>query len=239
MADEQLNDNIAYICEVQAEVKNLKNFKIIEQFEFSSQKIGISISPIAKKYINNIQDVGDQFNYLLDSTLYILAHSMIIKDEKQYFNISGIINNQKPKFEKIDLSLNAMSEVEKENKETELNCSIIEIINDNYTLRCKGDKNINYNLKNAMSIIENEILLISFDENANSNILFESSSNTVPNHRYFFSRSNGNLNIGAIVAIILCIILVLVTFVVVYICLNKRKPNNENITESSVRNINI
>jgi len=238
LAEEQLTENLAYLCEIQAEVKNLKSLKIIEQFEFSSQKIGVSVSPIAEKYMDNIQEIGNQFNYLLNSTLYILDHSQIEKDKNRYFNISGVINEPKPNFEKIELNLSAITEFEKEKMKVELNCSIFDIINNNYTLRCKGDENITYNLKNGMSIIENEILLISFDNNANSTIIFETSTKEKSYRKYFYSRSNGNLNTGAIIAIILGILEAIVALVVAYVCINKGKLKDGDHTESTIIQLN-
>ena len=234
LIDEQLTDNIAYSCKVKAEVKNLKNLKIIEQFEFSSQKIKVSISPLAKKYMNNIQEVGDKFNYLLDSSLFILSHSIITKDKSLYFNISGIISNKKPKFEKIELSLNAMTEVENGNNETELNCCIVEIINNNYTLQCEGENNVIYNLNNAISIIEKEILIISFNNNTNNKIVFELNDNTKSNSNLSLSKKKSNFNAGILVAIIVPLVLVFVALVFALIYLRKRNTKKESVSSSDI-----
>ena len=186
--------------------------------------------------MNNIQEVGDQFNYLLDSSLYVLEHSIITKDESLYFNISGIINKKKPKFEKIKLNLTAMTEVENGNNETELNCSIVEIINNNYTLQCEGENNVTYNMNNAMSIIEKEILIILFDNNTNNKIVFElnDKTNTKSNSRLYFFSTKSNFNAGILVAIILSLVLVSVALVFAYIYLGKRNPKEERGTTSEI-----
>ena len=229
LADEHLIENIAYSCKVQVEIKNLKNLKIIEQFEFSSQKIGVYISPLAKKYMDNIQEVGNKFNYLLDSSVYILAHSIIIKDESIYFNISGIINKKKPKFGNIELSLNTMIEYKNGNNETELNCSIVKIINNNYTLKCEGENNVTYNLNNAISIIEKEILIISFDNDTNNKIVFElnDNTNTKSNFKLSILRRKRSLNAVAMIIIILSVVFVLASLVFAFIYLRKRNPKKE------------
>ncbi len=48
----------------------------------------------------------------------------------------------------------------------------MEINGSNYTLNCKGEKNILYDLQNAISIIDNDILIVNFDENVTSEIKF-------------------------------------------------------------------
>ena len=134
-----------------------------------------------------------------------------------------------------------MTEKENENNETELNCSIVEITNNNYTLQCEGENNVTYNLNNAMSIIENEILIISFDNNTNNKIIFESTGNadTKSNYKYYFAGRKTNLSGGAIVAIILSIVLVLVALVFTYIYLSKRGTKREKDSTYDGMNIKI
>ena len=164
------NQKVTYLCEVRTQTQNINNIKIIQEFNFISQKPSVSISPLARKYINNIQTVGSQLD--INSNLYILRKSLINKGKNKIFNISGIINEPLPKFQKIYLVLTANIENKNENLETEINCNVIDINNNNYTIQCKLNDNKNYTLQNALSIIEDEILLINFDKYDDSRVNF-------------------------------------------------------------------
>ena len=165
---DKLNLKILYLCEVQIETQNINNIKIIPEFNFILQSPSVVISPFAIIYINNIQDLENQFN--INSNLYILRNSKINKGENKIFNISGIINEPLPKFQKVDLVLTV--NIENENKETKINCNVIDINNINYIIQCKVNDNKNYTLQNGISIIGDEILLINFDNYDDSRISF-------------------------------------------------------------------
>ena len=49
--------------------------------------------------MDNLIKVDEQSNNLINSSLYILSHCKINKGENKVFNISGIINEPKPKFQ--------------------------------------------------------------------------------------------------------------------------------------------
>ena len=132
------------------------------------QTPSVVISPIANIYINNIQNLQNQLD--INSNLYILRNSKINKGENKIFNISGLINEPLPKFQKVDLVLTV--NIENENKETEINCNVIDINNINYIIQCKVNDNKNYTLQNGISIIGDEILLINFDNYDDSRISF-------------------------------------------------------------------
>ena len=68
--------------------------------------------------------------------------------------------------------MTANIENKNENLETEINCNVIDINNNNYTIQCKLNDNKNYTLQNALSIIEDEILLINFDKYDDSRVNF-------------------------------------------------------------------
>ena len=75
-------------------------------------------------------------------------------------------------------------------------------------MNCLGEKNILYNLQSAVSFFDNDTLLVNFDENIPSEIIFDASSS------YKFRNKNTNgLNAGAIVTIILVFVIVLATVV--------------------------
>ena len=128
--------------------------------------------------MDNIQGIGNKYNYLLNSTIYTLESPKITQGENQIFNISGVIKDPKPKFGKGDLNLSVPVKYENKTEEKVLQCNIIDIIGNNYTLSCFGIKYTNFSLANAMSVIDDEVLIIRFDENANSTIIDYSDENT-------------------------------------------------------------
>ena len=192
------NQKISYLCEVKAETQNINNIKIIPEFNFISQKSSIIISPIANAYINNIQNLENQLD--INSNLYILRHATIYKGVDYTFNVSGIINEPLPKFQKVDLVLTV--NIENENKETDINCNVIDINNINYIIQCKVTDNKKYSLQNGISIIGDEILLINFDDIKNSTITFNSSEKKDVETSKISAKMGG----GSVLAIILILI---------------------------------
>ena len=165
---------------------------------------------------------------------YILDHSIINKDPKQYhFNVSGIINDPKPKFANTKINLLAFANSGNETTQEELNCNIIDIINSSYVLNCEGNKKSSYDLQNAISIIKDELLIINFDEGAISNVSFEQKSK---GNRFYLSKGNG-LSAGAIVIIVLAILVACAGLITAFVCIRK-KSNPEKIEiESSIEKI--
>ena len=230
--EEEISNKISYSCEIQARIENIKSVEIIKDFKFSSANTTVTTTPLAEEYKDKIQEVGQVFDNLINSNIYILNHSQIQEIEKNYFNVSGIINGTKPKFQKIDINLMAFTNIENEVNQAELNCSIVDIIDNNYTINCKGEKtNANYELQNAISYIDDEILLINFDEGAKSNISFES---TNIYRRYGFSNKSGSLNAGGIIAIILAIIVAIIALIAAFIFLRKDNTKIKNRGESVI-----
>ena len=240
--DENKNKNInTYFCRVDAQVEDIKNVKIVDinQFEFSgfnntlsSKSYDVKASPLSEIFINNIQNVPDEFDALKNSTFYVLEHCKINKKENLYFNIKGIID-QKPKFGKTSFKLASYSKTQNETTEDEINCEIIDIINFNYTLNCKGNTGKLYNLQNALSLIDDEILLINFDNNDNSTINFEMSEKY-----YFVNRSKkGKINAGNIVAIIIPILFVIAITIITIICLRRRRKPIRSEDNSTATNL--
>ena len=159
-----LYQKISFSCSIEVETKNINSIKIIPDFDFISQESTVEISPFSFTYLDNIDKIGNQFDILLNASLYILSHTKINAfNNTNIFNISGVINEPNHKFKKNELSLIAYIESQKGNEVSELSCNIMDIIIDNYIIRCRANLNKTYNLHNSMSIIENEILLVNFD----------------------------------------------------------------------------
>ena len=83
--------------EAQAEelMENLRKLTPEQIRAFRNMIIGVAT-------MNDIMAMDANFDDLMNSTIYILDHSKIKDVEKQYFNISGDINDPKPKFGKIN-----------------------------------------------------------------------------------------------------------------------------------------
>ena len=182
--------------------------------------------------MDNIKEIGNKYDNLMNLTLYTLEYPKISQLENKIFNISGIINGNKPKFGKIELNLSVSAEIENKIEEKILECNIIDIIENNYTLSCIGIINTNISLKNAISVIEDEILLIHFDEN--TTILYYPDENNNIYTRTFIHNKSNKIGAGGIVAIILACIAVIAALLLILIFCRKKEKKDENNTKESV-----
>ena len=225
-------ENVVYLCNVATDMSNVGSLKIEDEFNFESQDIKvIGISPVAYSLMENVQKAEGEYDNLLQSNIYILDHSIINTNNKNNtFNITGMIEEQKPAFKNIDLVLKINVQNLENIKEADINCSIAKIKESNYTLSCQGEKDILYNLQSAVSFIDNnDLLLVNFDENTTSEIIF---------HHYRFNlktRSN-KISAGAIIAIVLCLIVVLAGIISSFILIKRyqSKTKQQDITDSNV-----
>ena len=103
---------------------------------------------------------------------------------------------------------------------------IIDINGSNYTLNCQGKRNILYNLQNAVSFINNDLLVVNFEQNATSEIIFTSNS------IIYKRKDSKSLSAGAIVAIVLVPIIVLVSLIG-FILFTKRNKTQINLEDES------
>ena len=118
----------------------------------------------------------------------------------------------------------------------ESNCTIIDIIGSNYTLNCKGEKKTLYNLQSAVSFIDKDLLVINFEQNTTSEIIFDSNSINNINYRMKDLKSP---SAGAIVAIVLVPIIVLVSLIVLFIFIKKNKSQKYSINNSTITKLEI
>ena len=231
-----------YLCQVETDTSNIKQIKLKNDFKFES-KDNITVSsmtPLAKIYMDNIQNIGDKYDNLTNSTIYILDHSVYSKYGNLLFNITGIINGTQPNITSNNLVLmvNSASDSD-DNTQIEVNCNIVDIIGNNYTLNCKSNEEIEGDLQSAISFIDNDILLVNFDENTNSEINLK--TNITSNTRMgYYSRKNKNtgLNAGAIVGIILACAVPLISVITVMICCKKTNHDIPEMNESTIVTIN-
>ena len=134
------SSKVQYSCEVEADTKKIENIEIKPNFNFSNQgNVSLAgITPLANSFMNKLQDVGNNFDNLTNSTVYKLDHSIYNKYSTYLFNISGVIDNQ-PTFgtdTNFILQINTNSSGTKNS-----NCTITEVTGSNYTLNCKANEN--------------------------------------------------------------------------------------------------
>ena len=256
---------ISYLCEVKEQSTNIDQIKLRPYFYFTSQdKVYLAgITPIAKISMNNLEKIDNKFNNLLLSNpyIYIINNSTVNRYQKNIFNISGIINGDKPKNILVNKNLSLMinlennkiesqneitklslminlenNKIESQNELTkEINCITTDILNNKYTLDCQiNDENI-YNLQSSVSIIEDGILIINFDNIMNENkkglVFYPESDNgnqTLPHN----PKKSKGIGAGAIVAIILAILVALASVIIITI-FSVRKNHQKDLGNQS------
>jgi len=231
---------ISFFCETEIKNSNIKNVKIIPKFNFINQTniTIIGLTPFARMYINNLQDINDKYDNLENNIVYILDHSIYNKYSTYIYNITGIMN-QEPKSKLEGKNINLMINLESEDEiSTESSCTIIKNNENSYTLNCELRQNIDGDLQTAISFInEEEILLINFEGGNNSTITINT-----PYKKYFLRKSSKDLKSGEIVAIILSIVFVLAAVIglIIYFKNKKNTDNNESsIKTESKANLNL
>lgn len=124
-----------YLCEIYEETKNIKQIRVVPEFDFVTQEnvTVIGISPFAKMFMGNIQNIDERYNLISNSTVYILDNSTYFKYDELLFNISGSIDGQKPKLSNKSLTLHVNLESETKLEE-DIDCIVTNILGDNYSL---------------------------------------------------------------------------------------------------------
>ena len=101
----------------------------------------------------------------------------------------------------------------------------------NYTLNCTGEKNILYDLQSAVSTINDDLLLVNFDENITSEVMFGSDWKR-------YNRNDSNSINGGIIALIVIIVLIALATIIIFVLLRnkifRKTENNANVVESTV-----
>jgi len=190
--------------------------------------------------MNNIQKLDEKYDSISNSSIYILDNSIYYKYDKLLFNISGAIKDPKPKLDYKNLTL--IANVESETKlVTEVNCTIMNILGNNYTLDCKANETISCDLQSSISYVDNDdILLANFGKNINSIINFDKDIETNNiNKKFYYSKKLGSIKPGVIAAIVIISILV-VAAIISMIYYNKKKgKESHKSTDSTLYNFNI
>ena len=173
------NNKFSMPCSLELDNSNLKNIKIIPYFNFDLDNIEVSLTPSANIFFS-------EWGFWDDTEIYILENSYFSINRNENLIISGVINGNKPDFinEKLILAAN---DLEIEKNYSLLNCTIININNNDYTLNCYINKNLNIDLQSSMVFIGHDlhyddfdyysdILIINFDD-YNSTIQYNYSGN--------------------------------------------------------------
>ena len=235
---------VNYLCRVQAETANIKQIKFEPNFKFSQGNVKIAgTTPLATMSMNNLQNIDDKYSKLLASnpSIYILDNSSFYGYGNNKFNISGTINGEKPTSISVnkDLSLmmNLQNNANEEETTKEADCTVTGIKNDKYTLDCTAKEKNKYNLQSAMSIVDNDILLVNIkdsDSDEGGAVLDPNTEDDVQNFRY--PKKSGGIGAGAIVGIVLACVVALAAVITAILCL-KKSPNHTNNNESDVVDI--
>ena len=214
----QSNQN-KYLCIVQAETIKIKSIESNLEFTFESDDdvVIIGITPLAKMFMDNLQFIDNKD--LFETNIYILDHSTYKQYDEKLINITGIIQEPKPNFKKytnFSLMINLNSA---EKKVAKLNCSIIEIIGNIYTLNCKINENIDGDLQASVSYIGKDLLIINFETGFDSKINLKEKY-TKFNKMYYLRKSEQN-KATIIIIISLVIIIVVVSVIIIILIILK------------------
>ena len=152
------NDTIRFNCAIETELETIpnisvdRNFTLLEGNETSIEEIDSSLSAIASKTIDNIQNQTGSKKY------YYLINSNVIKNNNLKFDISGNISEN---LEEQSVTLNI--EKNDDGKIKEVLCSIKDNGN---KLECSVDEPINAYLDNVDGkISDDKVLIISMKKN--------------------------------------------------------------------------
>jgi hypothetical protein len=231
---EVVNENkLKYKCGTDAKNFNIKGIALNKDINFEGNNVELIISPLASQYMNNLGDLPEQYNNLFENAnIFLLEKSKLNQNEK-VFNITGIMEED-PGFE-VNKNITLIANTDSEGDNNEINCRIIDNTLEKYTLNCKLDDNTKYDLNNSLSVIDNDILLINFEEN--SIITYGTNSSQYNNHRLYYKKNSG-LNAGAIVAIILVPIVAL-ALIIAGFTFFRRKTDDIIMTDGTSRNVII
>ena len=246
---EDKNNKVTYTCtniypiSIQ-NIKNINKIKVNQDWKFDNPEVKVvSMTPIAKSEIENIQEINDNID-LLNSVLYILEHCKINYNGNMEFNITGTITGQKPDINNSGIKLKVSVGGDDDKKEAELQCSFVEIIGDSFTMNCKGDEEHEYDFQGSMSIDRNIMIVLLFDEDTNSKIIAYPSDiqdiSYAPNKGMSVRRNNNDkiCNSKCVIIVAILVPLTLISAIISVIVLRK-KMMKKKLAESDSTVINL
>ena len=235
--DNNIENIIKYNCSFNTTGEDIDKIQINNNnIYFVGQNISISsISPLALKYMNNLQDCNNDKN-IFDKKLYILNNSELIQNNN-VFNITGELIGNELNNKNINLELILLSENKEENIEN-VSCAINKLNqnNNNYRLICTCNEEMVGDINNsAFSMMENENLLVLFKDNKNYHLNY-----TNIQYQRFNRKSNKKgLSAGYIVLIIVASLIGL-SIITIFMLLAIKKYNaNNNINQERENTLSI
>jgi len=190
------------------------------------------MTPIVKRFLNNIQELKDQFNYFSNAQIYILDHCIKNRYQTNILKISGEIHDPQPilKNKDIVLMINLDSET---NSQAEINCTFTDIKLKNYSLNCRINEDMKGDFQIAISFIGDNILVTFFDSYYES--IFEGEE-IKENIKYNTKKRNKGSSGVIIVAIVLVCIFSIGAIIAILIIFRKNKVKQDNHEEESTLN---
>ena len=142
-------------------------------------------------------------------------------------------NNSEPIISTISSTNNNSNDTSKYSSEAEkeINCTVIDVIDNNYTLTCRVKENIEHDLQSSISFIDEGIILINFDKviqgNETNETIFYPQIETKGSRYYHYNKSRG-LNVGSILAIIFALLAAILATGTIIVCFRKKSNHVEN-----------
>ena len=241
LQNEQTESKYQYLCQIYEETKNIKQIKVEPDFHFISQEniTIIGMTPLAEMFINDILKLEEKYDFISNSTIYILDNSIYYKYDKLLFNISGTINGPKPKLDNKNLTLivNLLSEKKPVAK---VDCTVMNILGNNYSLDCKANETISYDLQSSISYVdEGDILLVNFATNESIINLDQDLETKNTNKKFYFGKKSGSIKPGVIAAIVIIFIIILGVIIAIIYYNKKKGKLSHKSADSSIYNLSL
>ena len=233
LQDRELITNAKYLCEVPFNKTNIEKISINPDFHFDNQEnvTLVGITPFATMYMDDIQNIGDNYDYISDANIYVIEHSQKVKYNKNNFNISGIMFNSKADFTSKNFDL--LIYLSSGNKtQVNVSCSFADVkeVSENsyYTVSCMSDDDLEGQLQTAIAFIDDDILVIYFDNSTESEIdINTNEEEKAYNYRYY---KNKETKVGKIVLAIVLPLAFVLALVITFVLIKRRtiitKPKN-------------
>ena len=230
-----VGSKIQYICEVETITSNIKQIKIEQKINFeSSEKFDvIGSSPLFNLFKDNLLLIDKAYDQLLYKEIYILNNSTYYKYSKKEFNISGFIRDPQPKFKENYLILMISANYSTINA----TCIINNLTSNDYSLYCKVNESLEYDLKYATSIIDNNsILVINLESGFESEIIVDSQNKSLHRSNANTSKKNKSSIIAIVISIVMFIAIVITIILIIYFKKKNEKTKQEThgVTESTI-----
>ena len=222
-----------YNCTIETNGEEIENIQIDKDIKAEDEEIDFSdteISPMGIKYMDKLQDVGD--NDPFDKKLYILQNSSITVDnDNNEFIITGDIDDSEFNYDKMTLEIGLLDGSQE--KVENIDCRSKKEENNTYNLQCTTKNKMNGKINSAFANLGKENLLVDISDSEKKNINFQEKSQDITGKRYY-NKSSGGLTAGGVAAIIIPSIIVVLGLIALIIYLARVKGTKTEEPNSSV-----